>query len=68
MGLIDRDRTSTRCTCCGSIISPIKSVEPLPSVLLAIAGVFILTSLISVCPLYLPFGISTLKKEGKKSK
>jgi hypothetical protein len=32
-------------------------------VLLALAAVFILTSTISVCPLYLPFGISTLKKK-----
>ncbi len=35
-------------------------------ILLAIAGVFILTSLISVCPLYLPLGISTLKKKEKE--
>ena len=32
-------------------------------VLLVLAGVFILTSLVSFCPLYLPFGISTRKKE-----
>lgn len=31
-------------------------------VLLILAGVFILTSLVSFCPLYLPFGISTRKK------
>lgn len=34
-------------------------------VLLVFAGIFILTSFISFCPLYLPFGISTAKKEGK---
>jgi hypothetical protein len=34
-------------------------------VLLALAGVFILTSFMSFCPLYLPFGISTKKKETK---
>lgn len=28
-------------------------------VLLAVAVIFVLTSLISFCPLYLPFGIST---------
>jgi Protein of unknown function (DUF2892) len=28
-------------------------------VLLALAGVFTLTSLVGVCPLYLPFGLST---------
>lgn len=32
-------------------------------VLLLLAGIFILTSFISFCPLYLPFGISTRKKE-----
>ncbi len=32
-------------------------------VLLGLAGIFILTSLISFCPLYLPFGISTCKKK-----
>jgi hypothetical protein len=32
-------------------------------VLLALSGIFILTSLIGVCPLYLPFGISTQKKK-----
>ena len=32
-------------------------------VLLILAGVFILTSFMSFCPLYLPFGISTKKME-----
>jgi hypothetical protein len=31
-------------------------------VLLVLAGIFILTSFMSFCPLYLPFGISTRKK------
>ncbi|UPT68072.1 MAG: DUF2892 domain-containing protein [Sphingobacteriales bacterium JAD_PAG50586_3] len=31
-------------------------------VLLILAGVFLLTSFISFCPLYLPFGINTCKK------
>lgn len=31
-------------------------------ILLVIAGIFILTSFISFCPLYLPFGIRTNKK------
>lgn len=30
-------------------------------VLLVISGIFFLTSLISFCPLYLPFGINTCK-------
>lgn len=32
-------------------------------ILLILSAVFILTSLISFCPLYLPFGISTRKKK-----
>jgi hypothetical protein len=31
-------------------------------ILLAVAGIFILTSFISFCPLYWPFGIHTNKK------
>lgn len=31
-------------------------------VLLILAGIFVLTSFINFCPLYLPFGISTRKK------
>lgn len=31
-------------------------------VLLVLSGIFILTSFVSFCPLYLPFGISTCKK------
>lgn len=31
-------------------------------ILMVLAGVFVLTSLISVCPLYLPFGLSTCKR------
>lgn len=35
------------------------------SVLLALAAVFIATSFVSVCPLYLPFRFSTLKNKSK---
>ncbi|MEX2410559.1 MAG: DUF2892 domain-containing protein [Candidatus Paceibacterota bacterium] len=35
-------------------------------VLLVLAGVFVLTSLISFCPLYAPFGIRTCPLEEKK--
>jgi hypothetical protein len=31
-------------------------------ILLVLAGIFILTSFMSFCPLYLPFGISTRKR------
>jgi len=33
-------------------------------VLLIISGILVLTSLISFCPLYFPFGINTTKKKG----
>lgn len=32
------------------------------TILLILAGIFIITSFISFCPLYLPFGISTKPK------
>jgi hypothetical protein len=32
-------------------------------VLIVLAGIFLLTSFISFCPLYLPFGIKTCKKK-----
>jgi hypothetical protein len=32
-------------------------------ILLILAGIFVLTSLVGVCPLYLPLGLSTRKKE-----
>lgn len=35
-------------------------------VLLVLAGVFVLTSLISFCPLYAPFGIKTCPLKEKK--
>lgn len=35
----------------------------LAMVLLVFAAIFVLTSMMSFCPLYLPFGFSTRKKE-----
>ena len=35
-------------------------------ILLALGAIFLLTSFISTCPLYLPFGISTCKIKGSK--
>ena len=32
-------------------------------ILLALSAVFVVTSIVSICPLYLPFGFSTRKKE-----
>ena len=31
-------------------------------ILLILSGVFLITSILGVCPLYMPFGISTRKK------
>ena len=31
-------------------------------ILLALTAIFVLTSLVSFCPIYLPFGINTCKK------
>lgn len=45
----------------GNVISGVTAV-----VLLALAGVFIVTSFVSFCPLYLPFGISTRKDQNKQ--
>ena len=36
---------------------------PVAIVLLVLAGIFVATSFMSFCPLYFPFGISTIKKE-----
>jgi len=36
-------------------------------VLLLLSGIFILTSLVSWCPLYFPFGISTIKTKSSKA-
>ena len=32
-------------------------------ILLALSAVFVVTSVFSICPLYMPFGLSTRKKE-----
>lgn len=32
-------------------------------ILLALSAIFVVTSFLSFCPLYLPFGLSTRKKE-----
>lgn len=36
-------------------------------VLLVLGGIFVLTSFISFCPLYAPFGISTCNAKGSKA-
>lgn len=34
-------------------------------VLLVLAGIFLVTSMVKFCPLYVPFGISTFRKKDK---
>ncbi len=34
-------------------------------ILLVLSGIFILTSLVGVCPLYMPFGIKTFRKNNE---
>jgi hypothetical protein len=36
-------------------------------VILVLAGIFLLTSLVSFCPLYAPFGIKTCKVSGAEN-
>jgi hypothetical protein len=36
-------------------------------VIVAFAVIFLLTSLVGLCPLYMPFGLSTLKKNKENS-
>jgi len=32
-------------------------------ILLALSAIFVVTSILSICPLYMPFGLNTRKKE-----
>jgi hypothetical protein len=32
-------------------------------ILMVLAGIFVLTSIVGFCPLYLPFGLSTLRRK-----
>lgn len=36
-------------------------------VLIIFAGIFLLTSIVSFCPLYMPFGIKTCRTESQKN-
>jgi hypothetical protein len=46
------------------ILFATKTVTGLPGIILvALAAVFVLTSIFQVCPLYMPFKINTGKKE-----
>ncbi len=62
MGIIDRViRILLAITV--AILIFLKILTGIPAIILGIfAGIFILTSIIGTCPLYLPFKISTKKK------
>lgn len=48
------------------ILIAFKQVDGIAAIVLGVfAVVFILTSFVGVCPLYIPFKISTVKKEKK---
>lgn len=64
MGTIDRIARVLVAVIIGVLYFKGIITSTLAIVLLVFAGIFILTSLISFCPLYLPFGLST-KKENK---
>jgi hypothetical protein len=67
MGMIDRVvRVIVAAIVAGLILSgTVSGVGAL--VLGVLATIFVLTSAVSVCPLYMPFGISTRPTRGSKS-
>jgi len=66
MGIIDRIiRVIIAIFIGGLFFSKIIS-GPLGIILLVFAGIFVLTSIISFCPLYAPFGLKTCPSENKK--
>lgn len=64
MGLLDRLLRVLVAAGIGYFYFTGKIDGPLGTGLLVLAGVFVLTSLVGTCPLYLPFGISTRKAKG----
>ena len=66
MGLIDRVvRVVVAVIVAGLILSGVVS-GVLALILGVLATIFVLTSLISFCPLYLPFGLSTFGRQVRK--
>jgi len=63
MGLIDRIIRVVIAVVIGILYFTNIISGTLGIILLALAVVFILTSVISFCPLYLPFGLNTGKKK-----
>ncbi len=64
MGLVDRIVRVVLALIVG-VLFLTGQISGVAAIILGIlAVVFLLTSIVSFCPLYLPFGISTKKKEG----
>ena len=63
MGVIDRVLRVLGAILLGVLYFTETITGTLGIVLLVLAIVFLLTSLISICPLYLPFGIKTFRKK-----
>jgi hypothetical protein len=66
MGTLDRTVRILIAIILGILILTGKTSGTLAWVLGIIAVVFLLTSIIGWCPLYVPLGISTIKKEDKQ--
>ncbi len=63
MGLIDRVVRIVFAAVVGILVL-LGQVTGVAAIILGVfAVVFVLTSVVSVCPLYIPFGISTRKKD-----
>ncbi len=61
MGAVDRIVRAVVALIIGILYMTNVITGTLGIILLILAGVFLLTSLVSTCPLYLPFGIKTFK-------
>ena len=65
MGIIDRT-VRILLALAIAILIILKVLTGIPAIVLGIiGGIFVVTSLVGTCPIYLPFKISTKKKEKK---
>jgi hypothetical protein len=65
MGIVDRAIRIVAAIIFGYLYFSGTVTGALGIVLLILGIIFILTSLVSFCPLYLPFNLSTIKKEAE---
>lgn len=66
MGMIDKAIRILVALVIGILFFTDKITGTFGVVLLVIASIFLLTSFVGFCPLYLPFGIKTNKKKNKQ--